>query len=84
VAVAALRQPRPRPADGPGNVTLVSRTGARRGFVAPLNAALASRSATGSTLLHTQKLAATEMPFLFREQPRTIRMESRLQAVPTG
>jgi hypothetical protein len=35
-AVAALRQPRPRPADGPGSVTLVSREGALRGFVAPL------------------------------------------------
>ncbi len=36
------------------------------------------------SLFRPQKLAATEMPFLFREQPRTIRMESRLQAVRTG
>jgi hypothetical protein len=40
--------PRPRPADGPGSVTLASRTSARLGFVAPLNAAPVCRSATDS------------------------------------
>ena len=65
VVVAVLRQPRPRPADGPGSVTLVSRTGAQRGFVAPLDAAPVCRSATDSTLFLPQKLAATELLFCF-------------------
>ena len=47
----------------------------------PLHAAPVCRSATDTTLLRTQKLATTEMPFFFRGQSPTLRMESRLQAV---
>ena len=64
LAVAALRQPRPRPADGPGSVTLVSRTGAQRGFVAPLNAAPVCRSATDSSALESERAQEGESPSL--------------------